>query len=469
MRNLFYLVLCGMWTCLAVPAASTAQSEERYWTLYRDGAVQSSANPVIWPEPGKGVSPGVKTWGTSGAASGPTPGKGPGVGMGNPGAGVGVVRVMRDYALTVTLTGPRLLMVNGDVLPGRVVEITPADAASNKPGFLRVQLRNTFSGPQHQAPLLSVRLDYVQRLVLAEEMLGDYQPGTVILTDGRKINARGLRWTKDGLRVLTAEQILTLTLKELAEVHAPAADTITAVLRDGVFPDVKPTSLIGRLTTLDGAELTYAQDQMRQTQQIQQPGNRRVHSQIVQPIWALEPLTIPLDNIVVRSWRQPTEVPLSLLPAQTLTQKSYTGYAWQWQRNRAVTGGLLQCRRMSSDLGLGMHSFMQVAFDLPPGAQEFESYVGLAKEVGAGGCVALRIYADQPAGTPLWQSGFLQGSEVPLKVGPVVLPAQAKKLVLEVDYGEVGRPVGADPLDIRDNVNWLLPMVRVDPAALPKP
>jgi len=154
------------------------------------------------------------------------------------------------------------------------------------------------------------------------------------------------------------------------------------------------------------------------------------------------------------------------MPAQTLQQQSFTGFKWRWQRNRSVRGDQLTVGDLSADLGVGMHARHVVAFDLPDGAETFTSWVGLDRSTGDGGCVHLRVYRDEPGGKPLWEKRFVTGGHMPLRVGPVDIK-DAGRLVLDVDFAHKERPKGADPADIRDQVNWLHPLVTVRADALP--
>jgi hypothetical protein len=124
--------------------------------------------------------------------------------------------------------------------------------------------------------------------------------------------------------------------------------------------------------------------------------------------------------------------------------------------------------QFESDLGLATHAECTVAFDLPPGAVTLTTAVGLDRAVGDGGCVRCQIVADKPDNDKpdngvLWDSDILLGGDGPKPTGPVDVKGLAR-VSLVTDFAHEGRPAGADPLDIRDQVTWLAPLVRLDPS-----
>ena len=114
-----------------------------------------------------------------------------------------------------------------------------------------------------------------------------------------------------------------------------------------------------------------------------------------------------------------------------------------------------------------MHGRSVLAFDLPPAARAFRTQVCLDRSAGKGGCILARIFVNQAAGNPLWQSPILVGSEAVADSGGLGLAGPAggqKQLVLAIDAMAQGRPAGADPLDIRDHADWCDPLLELDPA-----
>ena len=72
-------------------------------------------------------------------------------------------------------------------------------------------------------------------------------------------------------------------------------------------------------------------------------------------------------------------------------------------------------------------------------------------------------FGDAVVGEPVWTSPILRGGEQPARIDPIDV-SHAGQVILVTEYAHADRPKGADPLDIRDEVNWLLPSIRIDPA-----
>ena len=381
------------------------------------------------------------------------------------------VRILCHTARRPGGSGPRIFLANGDVLPGRVTGFLPAEPARNLPARLLVSPAAPLSigrdpGNDEEPPrgeAVHVRSDSVARVVFGRGRPRPLGGGAVFLADGGAHAVSSVRWTPKGLKALAEDRIVSAAFRDLAEVHVPKIDRLAALLADTRSAQGDPKGRIGRMETEEGAVLTYVLAARRS-----RAGRLRGHGEMfhwVQPTWSFTAIRVPESSVCLRSYRAQRLVPLSLLEARTLEERSFTGFLWPWRRNRSVRGKVLRCGSYFSGLGLGTHSYSAVAFSLPPGARSFSCFVGLDRSVGPGGCARCAVRRDEPAGKVLWQSGFLTGTGRPLRVANVPISG-AKRLVLVTDFAHDGRPAGADPGDIRDEVNWLMPMVRVDPAAL---
>ncbi len=182
----------------------------------------------------------------------------------------------------------------------------------------------------------------------------------------------------------------------------------------------------------------------------------------VQPAWADQPLAIPEEEIVCCGYRAADEAPLPMFTSEMLSQRRILGQPGPWTVNQAADGGVLAARNRESDLGIAMHAHSELAFDLPAMARTLELAVGLDRRVGDGGCVRCRIVADDlQHGPALWESGILQGKDGAKATGPIDVTG-VKRVVLVAEFAHEQRPAGADPLDVRDEVVWLSPLVKLD-------
>jgi hypothetical protein len=371
--------------------------------------------------------------------------------------GSSALRCIRDTRLATSPAGPCILLANGDILPGRVVGVAPADPQAGLEKRMVVNLTPPLRACSERSTEVELRIDCIAHILSDSPAERDRRPGTLRLSDGRVIAFKAIRWSAEGLRALTDDDIVKATYAELREYHALSADPVSAILADSSAPCPDPDSPLVRVRASNGAALT---------------GREALFIDVgwshiaVKPTWAYSGICFGPDDVVSRDYRSPREVPLSLLRAELLDEHSFTGFLWPWRRNASVRGGELRSGTVAGTLGIGTHAFNTLAFDLPPGAAAFSTWVGLDRAVGVGGCVRCGIYGDSRDGPPLWRSGYLRGGDRPVKVelGDI---GGLGRLVLVTEFGHEGRPEGADPLDIRDEVDWIDPTVTL--AKVPSP
>lgn len=442
---------------LALLLASTAVAQDRrdgdrrnrpdrYWAMFRDGTVLIGKDLRDWHERGR-----MPTLNGRALFDGNNP-----------------LLILRDTTIQSQLTGPYIEFANGDILPGRIVGGMPADPSTRMPTHLLIAPTSPILTFDRRTSEIAIKPEHVSRVVLAREARGPLEPGTLFFTDGRKVKVKAVRWALGGVRGLTDEGSIAAGWIELAEVHPPGVNPTAALLDDALAPTPRKVqgvdAMLGRIATTNGAVLTYRRAMMRHEGE----GDPRwsvIHT--LQPAWAMQAIRVPVDEVVTRSYREPGDLPLSVLPGETLEQRSATGFLWPWRRNANVRGNELVLGSAVGDLGIGTHSHSEIAFDLPPHAKQFTATVGINRTVGNGGCAKVKIFRDKVQGNPIWESGFLRGGDSPVRIGSVDVSG-AKRLVLVTEFGHDGRPRGADPLDIRDEVDWLWPTVRVDLAAAEK-
>jgi hypothetical protein len=372
------------------------------------------------------------------------------------------VRIVEDTSRHSSLHGPCVLLANGDLLPGEIKEYLPPSSDGRLPARLLVAPASPLIAADPRG--LEVRADRVLRIVAETRELPPSQVGAVVTTGRAHFNASRLRFVKEGVKVLTEDKVLDLPFAEIADLHFLGIDVPRAVLDDGLYPPQGPDATVVRLEASQGAVLTYHRDMtlvaVSKAGQAAGQGSPPATYIHVQPAWSLTPVLVPIEAVWRQSYRAANEVPLSLLGATLLRQK--TGlHRWPWRRNENVEGRPLASGQVRVDLGLGTHSACEIALDLPPGAVQFTSLVGIDSSMGPGACAQCRIYRDRVAGAPALTSGLLRGGAEPLALGPLRV-AGSKRLVLVTDFADEGRPADAYPLDIGDHVNWLMPLVVIE-------
>jgi hypothetical protein len=376
------------------------------------------------------------------------------------------LRLIRDRQAKVELKPPYLLLANGDVLTGGPVQLEPDLGRQGITPRVRVQLEGML--PVSGTGVV-VRTDRIARIVGSADasLRQEPPPGTVQLADGRRLVARSIKWREYGLALLTSAGIVEANYPDIVDAVFPDVDPMAAVLDDNLFAggDSSPAvpAPIVRFQLTSGATITASRitREQERTRRGRRGGVELATYYYVQPAWADQPLALPEKDVAWCGYREANEAPLSLLPAELVESQQLVGGGPIWQRSAGSTGGLPASGPWEADLGLVTHSHSEIAFTLPPKAKSLQTTVGLDRAVGAGGCVRCRIVADQPDGKVLWDSGILLGSDEPKATGPIDV-ALCERVILVTQFAHEGRPAGADPLDIRDQVVWLAPLLELD-------
>lgn len=424
------LATCSLVCCLALFAQPAPA--QHYWAMMRDGAIRTGQRLDGLDDPDRPVALDGKNLFDKAHA----------------------LRTIRNVRQTPATCRNYLEMTNGDVLAGRIAGAVVGERALPLPDHLLV------SDVPHTGSML-VRLDCVRRIVAGPQLQLTYTPGYLRLADGRELQCRSIRWEGSGLKALNDDAILAIDFEQIAELHLPQSQPwLPPYSAAAWLADDAP---VVRSVTADGQAFTYPRRMVTTEFDKKLHGLRGTTLDIfiTRPAWALGSLLIDRDAVAVQTWLEPGEVPLSLLPIVEQQQKGGVHHR-PWQRNRSVHGGPLHSGEVVSELGLGMHAFTGLTFQLPARAKSFTTSVGLNRLAGSDGCVHCRIWRDDKDGSPLWERKYLRGSDGVQRAGPLDISG-AKQLILEVDFAHEGRPQGTDPLDVRDWVDWLLPLVQCEP------
>jgi S1-C subfamily serine protease len=385
------------------------------------------------------------------------------------------MRWLRDRRLPPAGPLPACVeMICGDRLPGEVTGFRPAGAFGEEslPAHLLVRTPVSFRHSEDgRPPEVRVIERFVRRVVWQRQFgAGDhYEPGTVYYRDGGVQRFRAARFEEDAVRLLLEDGTRKASFTELAEIHLPRRDPWQAYYDElaATNPDLQARLLQVETTTGLVATSSLARFQARDGGSAGD-FDRWLHA--LQPAWSLDLLWIPKNTIWTNRTFAPHQVPLSRIPPSAVQSRTMLcGGAWHWQANRSVQGGPLQSGGQAYGWGLGVHAFSQLHFPLPPEVRSLRTRLGLDETAGSGGCVRARIYAGSTGQSPLYESPFVIGSDKTLDAGVIALKGPAggqKELILQVDPAHEGRPPAADPLDIRDMLDWLEPELELDPAAL---
>ncbi len=303
-------------------------------------------------------------------------------------------------------------------------------------------------------------------------------PRSVVCRDGRVLAFRALRFSDEGVSLLTDEGLVRLAYRELAEVAMQPIDAWEAYHRQLAQIDPNGDAGIVRLETGQGMVFTTSTTGFTA---FRDEAEAAASTCLVRPAWSSTP--VPVAWSAVRTlWRAPaTVVPLSQFAPQRVAAvpgtpgRGILGSSWKWQADRNVAGGELRSGGSRYLWGFGVHATNGLAFPLPDSARAFRSDLGMDAAVGNSGCVVAKVYANQASGTPLFQSQPLRGSQSVISTGDIALVRGAstvQQLVLIVEDGGAGIPgtpgygPDADPLDIGDHADWLEPILLLDPVKL---
>ncbi len=186
---------------------------------------------------------------------------------------------------------------------------------------------------------------------------------------------------------------------------------------------------------------------------------------MIQPAWSLDALPVPFIRFHMRWSFSPGRVPLSMIdPTRSVTPPLQPARA-----GRNAAGELFCSGKNLYAWGFGVHAYSELIFELPRCANSFQARLGLDNSVAGGGCVRARVLVGSTEGRPLYESPMLIGSDKVVDTGPVAIPAAGdgkKRLILQADIAHKNRPPLTDPLNIRDKLNWLDPIVGFDRSAL---
>ncbi|MDA1015554.1 MAG: NPCBM/NEW2 domain-containing protein [Planctomycetota bacterium] len=379
-----------------------------------------------------------------------------------------LVRMIRSLHVEVAREGPFLELANGDVLRGRVRGYLPGPA----PRFDRVLVDLADAALVEDSIRLEIRPEYIVR-ICARPSPRERSPGTLLLIDGRRLSAKSLRWSNDGISVLTSGGILLADFDQIADLTLPKVDRNSCLLADARLArsaDAANSPLIVSASTVGGSRITFprAMSETVKLRTLSAEGRRPIetlrHVIAVRPMWSYSTLLVDPLMIACRTYRLATEFPLSAMPAE-LVQQQTAIQNLGWARNQNVLEQPLHVGEVIHEYGIGSHSEVAVAFDLPAYAASVSLHVGLDRTVAQGGCVRCAVRNDRIDNSPTWRSGFMTGASEPQATGDLDVRG-VRRLLLMTEFAHQDRPAGSDPLDIRDFVDWVQPWVTIDPKAI---
>ena len=381
------------------------------------------------------------------------------------------LRWLRDHHLPLPATPEAFIeFYGGDRFPGEVVRFFQGDESiyDRLPPHFVVTAAVAVDWPDAPRGVVRVAARWLRRIVWRRRASRRHQPGTVFLRDGRELSYRSLRFGSTSVHLLLETGAQQTPYSQIAELHMPRLDPWDCYFEQlaALSPDGR--ARIMRLETSDGLLATSSTERFAAKAYGSHNPERWRH--MVQPPWSLDPLWIKHRTIQFRRYHPPHRVPLSGMEwVDEQPDRTASGH-WPWRRDRNVQGDALRSGGQPHGWGLGVHAASRLRFPLPECATGFRTRLGLDASVGRGGCVRAMVYLRRVAGKPAYKSPFIVGSQQVLDTGLISLSPTtggvARQLILVVDPAHAGRPPGADPLNIRDSLDWLEPEIELDPDQL---
>jgi len=392
--------------------------------------------------------------------------------LANPGRPLRWLRDRRLAAYRPRVLGPGYVeLVGGDRIPGHVVAYQEGE-------FHTLEAHWPYYVVQTSVPIhlpgrperrqIRVLANALQRIVMRPQQGRRFQPGTVFARDGRQLVFQRFQWGDSSVRLLLRNDVQELPPEEIDEIHLPVPDQWTTYYAELAALSGDLSGELIRLETTHGFLVTGSTERFHAA--VVSDTNSPEHwYHMVQPAWSLDPIWMHFPTIRTRWHFRPHEVPLSRIAPDRVEQRSLLAHGHPWQTDRNVRGGTLLAGDRLYGWGFGVHATNELWFRLPSAVRAFQSRVGLDRLAGDGGCARAMVFANAPKGKPLFASPPLVGSSEVHATGELALAgpkAGQDTLILMADAFHRGRPKGADPLDIRDTVDWLEPLLRLDPATL---
>ncbi len=195
---------------------------------------------------------------------------------------------------------------NGDRLRGTICGFAVASTRAGQSSGAQVLVRPAQDSGNPAEKPIAVATDWLRQIVFeAAAQPRHCPPRSLVCRDGRVMAFRALRFSGEGVNLLTDRGLVRLAYRDLAEIAMPPIDAWEAYQRQLAVIDPNCDAGIVRLETVQGMVLTVSASRAAA---IEAAGS----TCLVQPAWSRTP--IPVAGSAVRTlWRAPaTVVPLSL-------------------------------------------------------------------------------------------------------------------------------------------------------------
>ena len=314
---------------------------------------------------------------------------------------------------------------NGDRIRGSICGYAAATTVSGESVGAQLLVEPSQDLGKAAKKPISVQIDWLRRIVF------DSSPSTASGAPPRRCPPRlarlsrrasdrlpRLRFSGEGVSLITDQGLTRIGFRELAEAVLPPMDVWEAYYRQLAVVDPACDLGLVRLETRHGMVFTASSTGVRS---FRAETEAAASTCLIQPAWSRTAIPIAW-SAVCREWRAPAcLVPLSQIAPQSAVQGGALDGGWRWQADHNVAGGELKSGGLQYFWGFGVHAPSELVFPLPDSAQAFRSGFGLDSSVGDFGSVVAKISIGDSAAPPLFQSKPLAGSRSAISTGDLVL------------------------------------------------
>ncbi len=156
---------------------------------------------------------------------------------------------------------------------------------------------------------------------------------------------------------------------------------------------------------------------------------------------AMGAIEVSWGDVAAIEIRSDRIVALSSLKPTDERQRSLADAQWPARMNTNVLGGPIRLGPKSYAVGIGVHAYSALTFDLDGNFERFSAVIGIDESAAPNGSAIFRVMVD---GKAIYESPMLRGGGKSETVSVSI--AGAKSLTLECDP--------ADELDLSDHANW---------------
>ena len=375
------------------------------------------------------------------------------------------VRWVMDVAAVRVAPERWLEFVGGDRLPGRVIAFRDGSQSPRRrlPPHLIVVPEQRIDAPDSSGSSeIHVTTAWLRRIVW-RQVAQAFRPRTVFSSDGRQLEYRAMRFGEHSVFLLREGGVVEIPFAEIDELHLAPMDPWEAYFDQLTALAPGAEHRLVRYETTSGLRVTSTTERF-QAMSYGAVDNPSSWYHLAQPAWSLQPLWMAADSIRLREYFGPHEVPLSKIEPVRTRYEGTLGDFWPWQADRNVEGGWLESGGQIYAWGFGVHGNSELEFVLPEAARAVRTCLGLDHLAGLGGC-ARGVIRVEPASAPLFVGKTLVGSTEVQNTNRLAFDPNRppRRLILQTEAAPPDAPPGADPLDIRDAVDWLEPLLELDP------